>query len=140
MRPVVRNIIQILGIRADLLKQRPTGLDVREVLFALILFLSRFQQTVFAPDALHGHVRKGQIEFAPQPRRSEGGQFFSQRYDLLFERCSRFERMAMRSAAMFLQAGRTVLLVPPPPLTDGQRAGGKEPRGGLDAPLPNGFH
>ena len=48
--------------------------------------------------------------------------------------------MAMRSATVFLQTGRTVLLVPPPPLTHGQRAGSKKPRGGLDAALPNGFH
>jgi hypothetical protein len=30
------------------------------------------------------------------------GNFFSQRYDLLFEVCSGFKRMAVRSAAVFL--------------------------------------
>jgi hypothetical protein len=65
LRPVVRNIVEMLGIGADLLKQRPAGLDVCEVLFALIFFLSRLQQAVFAPDTLHGHVRERQVEFVP---------------------------------------------------------------------------
>ena len=42
------------------------------------------------------------FEFAPQPCCSEGGQFFSQRYDLLFEVCSGFKRMAMRSTTVLL--------------------------------------
>jgi hypothetical protein len=74
------------------------------------------------------------------PRRSEGGQPVAQSYDLLFDLWSGFERMAIGSAAGFLQAGRTVLLITSPPLTNAQRAGGKEPRGGLDAALPDGLH
>jgi hypothetical protein len=132
LRPVVRNIVEILGIRADLLKQRPAGLAVREVLFGLIFFLSRFQQAVFAPDALYGHVREGQVEFARQPRRSESGQPAAQRYDLLFDLWSGFERMA-GSATVFLQTGKTMLLITSPPLTNGQRAGGKEPRARTDS-------
>jgi hypothetical protein len=34
--PVMGNIVQILGIGADLLEQSPLGFDVSEVLFALI--------------------------------------------------------------------------------------------------------
>jgi hypothetical protein len=73
-------------------------------------------------------------------RRSEGGQPVAQRYDLLFDLWSGFERMAIGSAAEFLQAGRTVLLITSPPLTNAQRAGGKEPRGGLDSALSDRLH
>src|SRR5579859_2462426 len=41
----------------------------------------------------------------------------------------------MRSAAVFLQAGRAALLVASPPLAHGERAGAEEPGGGLDAAL-----
>jgi hypothetical protein len=63
-----------------------------------------------------------------------------QSYDLRFDLWSGFERMAIGSAAGFLQAGKIVLLITSPPLTNVQRAGGKEPRGGLDAALPDGLH
>jgi hypothetical protein len=64
----------------------------------------------------------------------------AQRYDLLFDLWSGFERMAIGSAAGFLQAGRIVLLITSPPLTNAQRAGGEEPRGGLDAAFPDRLH
>ena len=44
LRPVAGNIVEILGVGGDLLKDAPGGFDVGEVLFALILarsFLSR---------------------------------------------------------------------------------------------------
>src|ERR1700722_19947940 len=53
-------------------------------------------------------------------RRSEGGQPVAQRYDLLFDLWSGFEQMAIGSAAGFLQAGRIVLLITSPPLTNTQ--------------------
>jgi hypothetical protein len=71
LRPVVGNVVEILGIGADLLEQRPLRFDVREILLALIFLLALSQQPVFSPDALHGHVANGQIEFAFQPRRAE---------------------------------------------------------------------
>jgi hypothetical protein len=64
----------------------------------------------------------------------------AQSYDLLFDLWSDFERMAIGSAAGFLQARKTVLLITSPPLANAQRAGGKEPRGGLDAALPGRLH
>jgi hypothetical protein len=64
----------------------------------------------------------------------------AQSYDLLFDLWSGVERTAIGSAAGFLQAGRIMLLITSPALTNAQRAGGKEPRGGLDAALPDGLH
>jgi hypothetical protein len=57
LRPVARNIVEILGIRADLLKQCPGGFEGREVLLAPIFLLAFFKQSMCAPDTLHGHVR-----------------------------------------------------------------------------------
>jgi hypothetical protein len=50
LRPVAGDVIQVLGISRDLLKDTPGGLDVGEVLFALIFALPFFEQTVLAPD------------------------------------------------------------------------------------------
>lgn len=52
LRPVAGNIVEILGVGGDLLKDTPGGLDVGEVLFALILARAFFEQAVLAPDAL----------------------------------------------------------------------------------------
>jgi len=43
LQPVARDIVEILGISADLLEQRPGSFDVREVLLALI-FAAAFLQ------------------------------------------------------------------------------------------------
>src|SRR5260370_5911734 len=47
--------------------------------------------------------------------------------------------MAMRRAALFSQSRGAQLLIAPPPLADGQRAGGEEACGRLDATLLDGF-
>jgi len=64
LQPVARDIVEILGIRADLLEQRPGSFDVREVLLTLVFPAAFFQQTVLAPDALQSAMADGQIEFA----------------------------------------------------------------------------
>ena len=66
LRPVAGDIIQILGIGGDLLKDAPSGLDVGEVLFALIFARAFFQQTVLAPNALQGTMAEGKIELADE--------------------------------------------------------------------------
>jgi hypothetical protein len=57
--PVARDIVEILGIRADLLEQGPPRFDVREILLALIFPLAFFQQAMLAPDALQGPMADG---------------------------------------------------------------------------------
>src|SRR5260370_40914574 len=73
LQPVAWNIVEILGIGADLLEQRPGSFDAREVLFALIFPAAFFQQAVLAPDALQSAMADGQIELADQARRADVG-------------------------------------------------------------------
>jgi len=73
-------------VSADLLEQGPLRFDVCEVLLALIFFLPWFQQTMFAPDALHGHVAQRKIELTLEARRAEGGQLLTESQDLLLDR------------------------------------------------------
>src|SRR5579863_9047338 len=108
---------------------------MRQVLFALICAAALFHQAMGAPDALDGHVAERQVEFAFQAGRTESGRLAAQGEDLLLDLGRSFLRRAMRSAAVFLQAGRAALLVASPPLAHGERAGAEEPGGGLDAAL-----
>lgn len=43
LRPVVGNIVEILGIRGDLLEQTPVSFDGGEILLALIFSAPLFQ-------------------------------------------------------------------------------------------------
>ena len=60
LRPVTWDIVEILGIGRDLLKDAPGSLDVGEVLFALVFTWALFQQTVLAPDALQSTMAEGE--------------------------------------------------------------------------------
>src|SRR5260370_29456292 len=72
--PVAGDIVEILGVGGDLLKDAPGGLDVGEVLFALIFALAFFQQTALAPAAFQGTMAEGEIELANEPASPEGEQ------------------------------------------------------------------
>src|SRR5258708_30820983 len=61
LRPVAGDIVEVLGVGGDLLKEAPGGLDVGEVLFTLIFTLPFFKQTLLAPDALQGTMAEGKI-------------------------------------------------------------------------------
>src|SRR5712692_3573418 len=135
--PVAGDIVEILGIRADLLKQRPSGFDRREVLLALTFLLAWFQQTVFAPDALDGHMGDGKVELALQSGCTKGGELLTQNENLLFDGVGRFVRAGMMSTAVLAQTGRTLLLITAQPLAHGRNRGNEQARGGLDADLPS---
>src|SRR5262245_17943019 len=78
--PVTGNVVEILGIGADLLKQRPLPFDVRQVLLALIFSTTPFDQPMLTPDALQGFVPDRQIEFTNQTARTEcGGESYAAR-------------------------------------------------------------
>jgi hypothetical protein len=67
-------------------------------LLALIFFASLANQAMLAPNAMDGHVREGQIEFALQARGTESGQLLTESDDLLFEGERCFMRAVMMSA------------------------------------------
>src|SRR5208337_3684362 len=85
LRPVAGDIVEVLGVGGDLLKDAPSGFDVGEVLFALILALSFFEQTVLAPDAFQGAMAERKIGLADKAARSEGEQLLTQSDDLLLD-------------------------------------------------------
>ncbi len=105
---------------------------MREVLLALIFLLPFFQQAVFPPDSLYGHVAEWQVELALEPSCAERGQLVAESQHVLFDGGRCFQGMAMRSAAVLAQARGTMLLIAPPPLADRQGTGGKEPCSGFD--------
>ena len=78
------NIVEILGIGADLLKYRPLRFDVGQVLFALISAAAFFHQALLAPDALQRAMADGQIELADQAACTESRQGFAQLDQLCF--------------------------------------------------------
>ena len=82
--PVVGNIVEVLGIGADLLKHGPAGFDVGQVLFALIFAATFWHQAVLAPNAFQCTVADGQIEFADQAACAESRQGFAQLQQLSF--------------------------------------------------------
>src|SRR5438552_8800780 len=63
--PVVRDVVEILGVGGDLLEQAP-GLFERGVVLLLLVLASAFgNQTVLAPDAVSGTGAGRQVELTP---------------------------------------------------------------------------
>jgi hypothetical protein len=80
----VGDIVEILGISADLLKHGPLRFDMGQVLFALIFAAAFWHQALLAPDVFQCAVADGQIEFADQAARAERRQGFAQLDQLSF--------------------------------------------------------
>ena len=140
LRPVVRDVVQILGIRADLLKQGPLRLAVGQVLLALIFSAALFHQPLRAPNTFPGAVTEREIEFANQTARSEGGELLAESDDLLFEFGGSLARLPMRSPGAFGQTRGVVLLKAAQPFADGGHGGGEQTCGGFDAALLGALH
>ncbi|HKM80719.1 MAG TPA: hypothetical protein VJY15_07125 [Candidatus Acidoferrum sp.] len=140
LRPVAGDIVEVLGVGGDLLKDAPSGFDVGEVLFALILALSFFEQTVLAPDAFQGAMAERKIELADKAARSEGEQLLTQSDDLLLDVGRSLAGLVMRGAGKLDQTARTLLLITSQPLAHGGDGGFEQPRGGLDAALSRRLH
>src|SRR5208337_3840109 len=111
-----------------------------EVLFALILALSFFEQTVLAPDAFQGAMAERKIELADKAARSEGEQLLTQSDDLLLDVGRSLAGLVMRGAGKLDQTARTLLLITSQPLAHGGDGGFEQPRGGLDAALSRRLH
>jgi len=58
----VGDIVEVFGIGGDLLEQAPSGLDVSQILLALILAPPRLEQAVRAPDGFQGAMAEGEID------------------------------------------------------------------------------
>jgi hypothetical protein len=122
------------------LEQAPGGFHGGQILFALI-FLSAFtNQSVFAPDALDGHVRNSEIELPFQTGGSEGGQLLAQSQDLLFDLGRGFVWAMVMSAAVFAQSGRSVLLIATQPFPHRWHRGGESSGGRFDPVLTGVLH
>jgi len=98
LRPVARDIVEIFGVGANLLKQSPACLDVRQVLFTLVFAAALFEQAVHAPDAFECAMADGEIELADQAACTEGVQSFAQLDQLGFGGRRRFVRLMVAGA------------------------------------------
>src|SRR5258708_823761 len=119
LRPVAGDIVEVLGVGGDLLKDAPSGFDAGEVLFALIFALAFFQQPVLAPDAFQGTMAEGKIELANETASAEGEQLLAQSDDLLFDGGGSLAGLVMRSTGKFDAAPQSLLLIAPQPLAHG---------------------
>jgi hypothetical protein len=138
--PVARDVVEVLGVGGDLLKDAPGGFDVGEVLFALIFALAFFEQAVLAPDALQRTMAEGKIELPNETTSAEGQQLLAQSDDLFFDGGGSFAGLVMGSAGKFDQTARAVLLITAQPLAYSGNGGLKQTGGGLDASQPSRLH
>src|SRR5258708_17083549 len=140
LRPVAGDVVEILGVGGNLLKDAPGGFDVGEVLFALIFALAFFQQTVLAPDAFQGTMAEGKIELANETARAESEQPLWQRDDLLFDGGGSLAGLGMRRPGKFDQTAQSLLLIAAQPLAHRGDGGLKQAGGRLDTSLPSRLH
>jgi hypothetical protein len=140
LRPVAGNIVEILGVGGDLLKDAPGGFDVGEVLFALILARSFFEQAMMAPDAFQGTMTERKVELPNKTTSSEGEQLLAECDDLLFDVGGSLAGLAMRGARNFDEAARSLLLITAQPLAHSGNGGLKQAGGGFDAALSSRLH
>lgn len=59
LRPIVGDVVEVLGIGRDLLEQGPGGLQGGQILLLLVLAAPLAHQAVVAQDALDGGVAQG---------------------------------------------------------------------------------
>lgn len=138
--PVVGDIVEILGVGRDLLEDAPGGLDVGEVLFALILAAAFVEQAVLAPDAFQGAMAEGKIELPDEAAGAEGGQLLAESDHPQFQGGGSFVGLMVRGAGELDQAARAVLLKAAQPLAHRRDGGVKQAGGGLNAQLPGRVH
>jgi len=135
LRPVAGDIIEVLGVGGDLLQDAPGGLDVGQILFALIFALAFFEETVLAPDAFQGAMAEGKIELANEAACAEGVQLLTESDHLLFDIGGSFAGLMMRGAREFDQTARALPLKAAQPLAHGGNGGLEQPCRGFDAAL-----
>jgi hypothetical protein len=133
--PVAGDVVEIFGVGRDLLKDAPGGLDVGEVLFALVFALAFVQQTMLAPDAFQSAMAEGEIELADKTASAKGKQLLAQSDDLLLDVGRSFAGLVMRRAGEFDQTARTMLLITAQPLAHGGDGGLEQTSRRLDAML-----
>jgi hypothetical protein len=102
LRPIPRDVVEILGVGGDLLKQRPGPFPLRQVLLLLVLAPTRAEQAVLAQDTLEGPVAQGQIPLPLQASGAESGQLAAQLDDAFSEFTGDLVRAGVRSAGEFL--------------------------------------
>jgi len=118
------------------LEDPPGGLDVGEILFALILAAALLQQAMLAPDAFQSAMAERQIELANQAARAKGKQLLAKSNHLLLQFRRSLIGMVMRSAGEFDQTTRPLLLKTAQPFAHCGNGGLKKASGRLDALLP----
>jgi hypothetical protein len=131
LQPVAQEVVEILGIGADLPELGPLRFDVRQVLFALVFPASFLEQAVLVPNALQSGVGDGKVELADQAASAEGGKSFSQFVQLRLDGRRSVKGLVMASARPSEQARRAALLETAQPFADGGHGVGEELRGGF---------
>ena len=135
LRPVVDDVLEVLGIDRKLSKELPVLFERREVFFLFVFFASFFDQSVGLQDTSDGVMGTGQVMFALEAFGSHEGVLFSQPDDLLFERWGDFMGAGQRDPRQFIESGQPFLLIAHQPFPHGFGGGIEGSGGGLDAVL-----
>ena len=133
--PVVRDVVEVFGIGRDLLKDAPSGLDVSQVLLALIFSAAFVQQAVLTPDTLQGTVAEREIELADETASPEGGQLLAQGDPLLLDFWGGFAGLMVGGAGECDEAARPLLLIAAQPFAHGGDRGLEQASRRLNATL-----
>ena len=64
LRPIMSDIVEVLGVGGDLLEDGPTLLARGQILFLLVFATARVDQAVLPQNALDGHVAERKIPLA----------------------------------------------------------------------------
>ena len=126
--PQFRDVIQILGIHRDLLKQPPLLLDGSEIILRFVFASLLFEQSLLPPDAPQRLFTQCQLIVAFDAASSPGREFLFEPNGLALLSWGNGSSRLLRSSALIPQSRITLLLIPTQPFTD-RLGGGAEDSG-----------
>ena len=131
LRPIVRNVLQILGVGGELAEEGPEAFDLAELFFGGGFLFAGASEFVVADDTGDGVVTDGEVELLFETLGAEGG-LLAELDDLTFEAAGGLVRAMMGSAGAFLQCGGFAGHVAAQPFADGVAGAAELASGGLE--------
>lgn len=132
LRPVLRNILQILGIDRELAKEFPVLFNRAQLFFSDVLFLAWAHQLVLADNAGNGIVAAAELEFLFKPLSAKAS-LFAQTHDGALQGTGGLVRTMFRASGLFEQGGRLAWHMTTQPFAYGVARTTQLAGGGLDA-------
>ena len=134
LRPIVRNVLQILGVGGELAEEGPEAFDLAELFFGGGFLFAGASELVVADDAGDGVVTDGEIELLLETLGTEGG-LLAEFDDHPFEGGGGLVGAAIGTAAQLGERGRFTRDIAAEPFADGVAGAAELAGGGLEAVL-----